>query len=305
MMMVYLTHITGSTVLCVCQHHFELLHTSSTVYHLFSFSMFLQMSLTNMHICFIAFSFVSLLLFGSTLSICLIFSLSVVSLKLLTWRVYLSTNRFLTFAISGLLQFSKTCCTFSLVLVYMRCRIWTQCYSLLGGVALDVQCAVAVAVARSLTLTLVRSAGGLWQRGYLSAQGETLRPDGREDPLLDCPQPHITTNVNLNRFNTCGNPTGRTCSCVSVVWGTPTHPPARPRLAAGLYSRVTPTTDRAASDAGDTAPHDRGIMDALRDKGKWFSELSELWPGQCMSLEVEEILVHEKSNFQDIMVIKT
>ena len=116
MMMVYLTHITGSTVLCVCQHHFELLHTSSTVYHLFSVSMFLQMSLTNMHICFIAFSFVSLLLFGSTLSICLIFSLSVVSLKLLTWRVYLSTNRFLTFAISGLLQFSKTCCTFSLVL---------------------------------------------------------------------------------------------------------------------------------------------------------------------------------------------
>ena len=84
MMMVYLTHITGSTVLCVCQHHFELLHTSSTVYHLFSFSMFLQMSLTNMHICFIAFSFVSLLLFGSTLSICLIFSSSVVSLKLLT-----------------------------------------------------------------------------------------------------------------------------------------------------------------------------------------------------------------------------
>ena len=75
MMMVYLTHITGSTVLCVCQHHFELLHTLSTVYHLFSFSMFLQMSLTNMHICFIAFSFVSLLLFGSTLSICLIFSL--------------------------------------------------------------------------------------------------------------------------------------------------------------------------------------------------------------------------------------
>ena len=30
--------------------------------------------------------------------------------------MYLSTNRFLTFAISGLLQFSKTCCTFSLVL---------------------------------------------------------------------------------------------------------------------------------------------------------------------------------------------
>jgi spermidine synthase len=44
-------------------------------------------------------------------------------------------------------------------------------------------------------------------------------------------------------------------------------------------------------------------MDAIREG--WFSELSELWPGQCMSLEVQEVLYHEKSKFQDIMVFKS
>jgi spermidine synthase len=44
-------------------------------------------------------------------------------------------------------------------------------------------------------------------------------------------------------------------------------------------------------------------MDALH-KG-WFSELNSLWPGQCMSLEVEDVLLHEKSPFQDVMMLKT
>lgn len=44
-------------------------------------------------------------------------------------------------------------------------------------------------------------------------------------------------------------------------------------------------------------------MDAIR-KG-WFSEINDLWPGQAMSLEVEEVLHHEKSQFQDIMILKT
>ena len=43
-------------------------------------------------------------------------------------------------------------------------------------------------------------------------------------------------------------------------------------------------------------------MNAIKDK--WFSEISELWPGQCMSLEVQEVLYHEKSDFQDIQVVK-
>lgn len=44
-------------------------------------------------------------------------------------------------------------------------------------------------------------------------------------------------------------------------------------------------------------------MDAVKEG--WFSELSTLWPGQCMSLEVEEVLHKEKSKFQDILVFKS
>jgi len=43
-------------------------------------------------------------------------------------------------------------------------------------------------------------------------------------------------------------------------------------------------------------------MDEL--KVNWFSELNNLWPGQCMSLEVEEVLFHEKSKHQDVLVFK-
>ncbi|GFO09987.1 spermidine synthase [Plakobranchus ocellatus] len=44
-------------------------------------------------------------------------------------------------------------------------------------------------------------------------------------------------------------------------------------------------------------------MDAI--KSGWFSEVSEMWPGQCMSLEVEEVLHKEKSKYQDILVFKS
>ena len=43
-------------------------------------------------------------------------------------------------------------------------------------------------------------------------------------------------------------------------------------------------------------------MDVIQ-KG-WFSELGELWKGQAFSLEVEELLFHEKSKFQDVIVFK-
>jgi len=43
-------------------------------------------------------------------------------------------------------------------------------------------------------------------------------------------------------------------------------------------------------------------MDKL--KHNWFSEINSLWPGQCMSLAVEEILFHEKSAYQDVLVFK-
>lgn len=37
----------------------------------------------------------------------------------------------------------------------------------------------------------------------------------------------------------------------------------------------------------------------------WFSELSTLWPGQAMSLQVEEVLFKGKSEYQDVIVFKS
>jgi len=44
-------------------------------------------------------------------------------------------------------------------------------------------------------------------------------------------------------------------------------------------------------------------MDSFK-KG-WFTESSPLWPGQSMSLEVEEVLHEEKSDYQHIVILKT
>lgn len=51
----------------------------------------------------------------------------------------------------------------------------------------------------------------------------------------------------------------------------------------------------------------QGIMNALKDG--WFSELSppEIvsgWDGQALSLQVEEVLVRKKSDFQEVLVFK-
>eukprot|EP01135_Chromosphaera_perkinsii_P003117 Nk52_evm6s236 gene=Nk52_evmTU6s236 len=48
-------------------------------------------------------------------------------------------------------------------------------------------------------------------------------------------------------------------------------------------------------------------MEVLKDssKGKWFSELGQLWPGQAMSLEVEEVLYEGRSDYQDVLVFKS
>jgi len=44
-------------------------------------------------------------------------------------------------------------------------------------------------------------------------------------------------------------------------------------------------------------------MDSLA-KG-WFSELGVMWPGQAMSLEVEEVLFKGRSEYQDVVVFKS
>lgn len=40
-------------------------------------------------------------------------------------------------------------------------------------------------------------------------------------------------------------------------------------------------------------------------KDGWFMEKGQLWPGQAMSLEVEEVLHHSKSQLQDVLVFKS
>ncbi|KAI9091838.1 Spermidine/spermine synthase [Phlyctochytrium arcticum] len=40
-------------------------------------------------------------------------------------------------------------------------------------------------------------------------------------------------------------------------------------------------------------------------KDGWFKESQALWPGQAMTLEVKEILHHEKSLFQDVLVFQS
>lgn len=47
----------------------------------------------------------------------------------------------------------------------------------------------------------------------------------------------------------------------------------------------------------------RHRMNGLKDG--WFSELSTLWPGVCLSLQVDKVLHSEKSEFQEIMVLQT
>jgi len=38
--------------------------------------------------------------------------------------------------------------------------------------------------------------------------------------------------------------------------------------------------------------------------GEWFSEINDLWYGEAFSLKYKEVLYHQKSQFQDILVIE-
>ncbi|KAI9884542.1 MAG: putrescine aminopropyltransferase [Watsoniomyces obsoletus] len=40
-------------------------------------------------------------------------------------------------------------------------------------------------------------------------------------------------------------------------------------------------------------------------KDGWFREISEMWPGQAMTLKVNQVLHHEKSQYQDILIFES
>lgn len=37
----------------------------------------------------------------------------------------------------------------------------------------------------------------------------------------------------------------------------------------------------------------------------WFREISEMWPGQAMTLKVNQVLHHEKSQYQDVLIFES
>jgi hypothetical protein len=37
----------------------------------------------------------------------------------------------------------------------------------------------------------------------------------------------------------------------------------------------------------------------------WFREISDMWPGQAMTLKVNHVLHHEKSKYQDVLVFES
>lgn len=42
-----------------------------------------------------------------------------------------------------------------------------------------------------------------------------------------------------------------------------------------------------------------------KDGSSWFNELGDTWPGLCCSLEVEEVLYHGRSKFQEVLVFQS
>lgn len=48
-----------------------------------------------------------------------------------------------------------------------------------------------------------------------------------------------------------------------------------------------------------------GVKGLEQIKDGWFMEKGALWPGQAMSLEVEDVLHHSVSDFQDVLVFKS
>jgi hypothetical protein len=58
-----------------------------------------------------------------------------------------------------------------------------------------------------------------------------------------------------------------------------------------------------ASAAMSVAGSAAAGTDAVRNG--WFSELSSMWPGQAMSVQMKEVLFQGKSDYQDVMVFSS
>ena len=46
-------------------------------------------------------------------------------------------------------------------------------------------------------------------------------------------------------------------------------------------------------------------MATVDKDNKWFKEVNpSFWPGQAFSLEIDEVLYHQRSKYQDVLVFK-
>ena len=69
------------------------------------------------------------------------------------------------------------------------------------------------------------------------------------------------------------------------------------------------TKHRTETCSADEERNSGCQMNGIKGFGKihrgWFSEISEeMWPGQAMSLQVDNVLFHQQSQYQDILVFK-
>uniref|UniRef100_A0A8U7NJV1 Spermidine synthase n=1 Tax=Corvus moneduloides TaxID=1196302 RepID=A0A8U7NJV1_CORMO len=82
--------------------------------------------------------------------------------------------------------------------------------------------------------------------------------------------------------------------------------PARGSSAGGVRRRRQ-RREWSAGGPGAAAPlrygMERGAAALIREG--WFRETCRLWPGQAMSLQVEELLHHQRSRYQEILVFRS
>jgi len=70
-----------------------------------------------------------------------------------------------------------------------------------------------------------------------------------------------------------------------------------------IVDDINSRLDRLEQTRG-VATNTSAMPNAVSESG-WFSEFGEMWPGQALSLQIEEVLLDEKTEFQDLLVFKS
>ena len=68
------------------------------------------------------------------------------------------------------------------------------------------------------------------------------------------------------------------------------------------YNKKNKQTNKQTHKQNEVRKKEEREMNQIQNG--WFSEINNQWPGQALSLEVEEILYTGRSKHQDILVFK-